>query len=204
MAYRKSIFTAATFIVLILSACDPTMLPMGVELDTPFNHVTNGMRLLNVDKIDDADREFLRAKELDPMFSPAYVGLGLVCGYRGDFEKGLEMMEKADEHAGENEQKAGVRVGYMRLYIMGGEPFDKDWLARVEREFEKAAQASPDLPDAYYYMGVAYRKSGDPDKAAHQFRKVILIGEEYTEEAERENTIIFKQRNTPPGSKSGG
>ena len=64
-------------------------------LDTPINHVNNGNILLKAGKIDDAFREFSRAKELDANCSPAYVGLGLVYGVKGDDETSSVYMKKA-------------------------------------------------------------------------------------------------------------
>jgi tetratricopeptide (TPR) repeat protein len=64
-------------------------------LDTPVNHVNNGNILLKAGKIDDALREFSRAKKLDPNYSPAYVGLGLVYGIKGDEETSAMYMKKA-------------------------------------------------------------------------------------------------------------
>jgi len=64
-------------------------------LDTPVQHVRNGDTLLKAGKIDDAFREFSRAKELDPNYSPAYVGLSLVYGLRGDDETSAMYLKKA-------------------------------------------------------------------------------------------------------------
>lgn len=64
-------------------------------IDTPVNHVKNGNTLLNTGKIDAAFREFNRAKELDPKYPPAYVGLSLVYGLKGDDEASDMNMKKA-------------------------------------------------------------------------------------------------------------
>ena len=64
-------------------------------LDTPENHVNNGNILLKSGKIDDAFREFSRAQELDANYAPAYVGLGLVYGVKGDDAASSEYMKKA-------------------------------------------------------------------------------------------------------------
>jgi tetratricopeptide (TPR) repeat protein len=64
-------------------------------LDTPVNHVNNGNILLKTGKIDDALREFSRAKKLDANYSPAYVGLSLVYGVKGDDETSAMYMKEA-------------------------------------------------------------------------------------------------------------
>jgi len=64
-------------------------------LDTPVHHVKNGNTLLKAGKIDDAYREFSRAKELDPNYPPAYVGLSLVYGLKGDDGASAIYLKKA-------------------------------------------------------------------------------------------------------------
>ncbi len=64
-------------------------------LDTPVHHVNNGNTLLKSGKIDDALREFNRARELDPNYSAAYVGLSLVYGLKGDDETSAVYLKKA-------------------------------------------------------------------------------------------------------------
>ena len=55
--------------------------------------------LLKAGKLDADFSEFARAKELDPKYAPAYVGLGLVDAFRGDFEFGLENLKTAKKFA---------------------------------------------------------------------------------------------------------
>ena len=62
--------------------------------------------------------EFNRAIELDPNYAPAYVGLGLVAGRRGDPEKGMEIMKKARELARDEEQRKNVQAGFEILREM--------------------------------------------------------------------------------------
>lgn len=81
--------------MLSISGCAPTVYSPKAPLDTPSRHVENGIRLLNVGKTEDAFREFNRARQLDPEYSPAYVGIGFCHGLMGDYEKGLKAMEEA-------------------------------------------------------------------------------------------------------------
>ena len=80
--------------------------------------MNNGNQFMNSGKLDAALGEFNRAIELDPNFSPAYVGLGLVAGHRGDPEKGLEIMEKARELAQDEDQRKNVEAGFEILQEM--------------------------------------------------------------------------------------
>ena len=111
----KHIWLAA---VLALIACGPDTIFLRQGLDTPAHHVSNGHLLLDKKKFVDACREFERAKELDPRYTEAYVGLGIAHARNGDLEKGLEMMRMADAMAGSDEERASVEKGFEQLYRM--------------------------------------------------------------------------------------
>jgi len=66
-------------------------------------------------KSDAAIREFKRSMELDAEYSPAYVGLGIVYGLKGDLDQGRTLMEKAKTLARNDEQKKEVEMGFERL-----------------------------------------------------------------------------------------
>ena len=95
MKFKKQYVLFAVMCVFSLYACAPTSLESNTWLDTPVHHVKNGNTLLKSGKIDDAFREFNRAKELDPNYPPAYVGLSLVYGLRGDDATSTMYLKKA-------------------------------------------------------------------------------------------------------------
>ena len=53
-----------------------------------------------------------------PRMSPAYVGLGIVYGMKGDLDQGRALMEKAKTLARNDEQKKEVEMGFERLDYM--------------------------------------------------------------------------------------
>ena len=65
MSFGKRYFLLAGFCLFVLFACSTMPMEQNTWLDTPANHVNNGNILLKAGKIDDALREFSRAKELD-------------------------------------------------------------------------------------------------------------------------------------------
>ncbi len=68
-----------------------------------------------MDKIGDAGREFQRAKELDPYYFEAYLGLGVTLGRLGDPEGGLKMTRFASSLAKTREDRERVQAEYDRL-----------------------------------------------------------------------------------------
>mgnify|MGYP001823804766 CR=1 FL=1 len=104
--------------LLTLVSCGPEPILLRPSLDTPFQHVDNGYKLMAYGKIDAAIREFKRSMELDAGYAPAYVGLGIVYGMEGDPARGRILMEKARTLARSEEHKKEVEMGFERLDYM--------------------------------------------------------------------------------------
>ncbi len=98
--------------------CGPDTIFVRPGLDTPAQHVANGNQFLERGKIDDACREFERAKELDPNYVKAYIGLGLALGKKGDIDAGMETMGLAERMAGSAREVEAVQNGYVKLKEM--------------------------------------------------------------------------------------
>lgn len=203
MVCRYKALYLSMVLIGLLAACGPRAEAPKAKLDTPQHHVKNGNKLLDNGKIDAAFYEFNRAKELDPEYAPAYIGLGLVAAYRADFTDGLKTMKVARKYSRDGEQNRSVSVGFMRVYSLGGEKIDKDWLERVEDEFSTAKRNGPDHPEAYYYMGVAYKLSFEFSKASQQFRKVLQLNGDFAAEADREYALTQKIEKAMPGTTYG-
>lgn len=102
--------------LILLMACGPDTIFLRSGLDTPFQHVQNGNRLLKYNKVDAAFNEFTRAKNLDDQYALAYVGLGLVCARKNQTKEAFVFMQKARKLAlGANEIKA-VDRGFIELH----------------------------------------------------------------------------------------
>ncbi len=200
MNFKYLLFVFVGLCLLVLSACGPKAMAPEAELDTPGHHVKNGHKMLKTGKIDGAFREFNRAKELDPKYSPAYVGLGLVYGIRGEYENGFKQLKIANKYADGNKQKINVNVGDMRLFIMGRDKIDKDWLEEVESKFKRSIKIDPEVSAPYFYMGIAYKMSFEFQQAAGQFSKVLDLDKEFVKEADEEYAVIQKIQRAMPGS----
>ena len=203
MFAKKIFIILAAISLLFFYACGPKLRAPKVELDTPEHYVANGNKLLKAGKIDVAFREFNKAKELNTTFSPAYVGLGLVDGFRDNLINGLKTMKEAKKYAQGDEQKIAVNVGFMRLYIMGKENVDKNWLKLVEKEFDKAILIDRAVPEPYFHMGLAYKMSYKFGQAADQFSIVLELDNGYIAEADKEYALVQKIERAMPGSKIG-
>ena len=141
-------------------------------LDTPEHHVSSGLKLLEKNYLFDAEREFELALQLDPNYSDALRGLGLTYGKEKKFGPAFESMRKARDTAKTEGCKALAYVGFMRLYTMEQGPH---WLDKVKDTFSHALQHRADLPEAYFYMGIAYKTANQPSEAKKAFKKVLEI-----------------------------
>jgi len=203
MILKKTLLIIVLISMLFVFACGPKAMVQRTGLDTPENHVANGNKLLKADKIGAALREFTKAKELDPKYSLAYVGLGLVYGFEEDFERAFHNLEYASIFAAGDDQKVAVHIGYMRLNIMKRENAQKKWLEKVKESYKQAIKIAPDLPEPHFFMGVAYKMSFMFNQAVNQFAKVLELDEEYIKETEREYYAIRKIQSAMPLSKVG-
>lgn len=201
MVNRNIIIIFAVIGLFLMVGCGPKPVAPQAELDTPDHHVSNGNKLLKEGNIEDALREFNRAKDLDPDYSPAYVGIGLVRGKGGAFDKGIDSMKKAEGLAKTEQQKYVVDVGYMRLYTMGQESLSKKWVKQVEKYFKKAVKIDPQESAAYYYMGIAYKMNKNFDFAKLQLSNVLERGGEFAEDANKQFEIIQRIERALPGAK---
>lgn len=117
MARRNNLALLVLALVLIV-ACGPDTIFLRPALDTPARHVQNGHSLLTRGKIDAANAEFVRAKSLDDGYAPAYVGLALVQGHRGNVDGGFETLNKARGIVATPDEAKAVDRGYELLEEM--------------------------------------------------------------------------------------
>jgi tetratricopeptide (TPR) repeat protein len=161
------------------------------------------MKLIAMEKYDDAMREFDLAKGLDPKFPPAFVGSGLVLGYKGDFKQGLKDMDKALDLAKTKEHEVDANVGLIRLYLLGQESASENWLSKARKAYKKAVRISPESSAAHYYMGECFKEGLMFGEASDLFKKVLDINDGYVVEANDAWKLVQKIERAAPGTMIG-
>ena len=167
----------------IFCACGGGNLNLIGRIATPAHHVKTGYRMLAMDKIEDAFREFNHAAGLSPKYAPAYIGISLVHAMRMEPEKGMASLKAADLYARGKDQELAVHVGAMRFFLIVHDQWKDNWLESVETAYRKALITEEDAPEPHYFMGRAYEISGLFDQAARQYYRVMEIGTQYLKEA---------------------
>jgi len=180
-----------------LTGCASHTRQPATAMDTPEHHVFNGMKLLEEGRLDEAEKNFSLALELEPEHSRAHFGLGLVQGQNREFAAGFTSMKKAVTTAGDSREKALAHTGYMRLFLL--EQAD-GWLDNVTVHYEKAVVYDKDLPDPRYYMGLAYKEAKQYERAVREFEKVLTIDKALVKEADRELAHCQKVLRAMPGN----
>ncbi len=187
-------------VVLLAGGCASVARMQVTTLSTPDHHASSGMRLLEKGRLADAEREFELAMELDRNYAPAYRGLGLVLAYKEDSGAAFHYMSKAEELAKGKQEKALAYVGFMRIYT---QQKGEGWLEQVERYFREAMKTLrdlPEMPDPYYYMGVAYKEAFRFSNAAGVFKKVLEINKTLMKEADQQLTVVQKIERAMPST----
>lgn len=185
----------------LLSACGPRSggYPYS-ELDTPEQRVYNGFAFLKKERLADAQREFEQALLLDPKCSPAYRGIGLVYGRKGDFPRAFDAMEQARTAGKDRLDQALAEVGMMSLFRMQR---TDGWLHRVKASFARAVSLEKQLPEAYLELGVAYKYAYRFREAEEAFNEVLRINSILVYEAGEEINLLKKIERAAPRSTFG-
>jgi tetratricopeptide (TPR) repeat protein len=170
-------------------------------LDTPEHHTYAGFQLLDQGKYPDAEREFNLAIQLNPKFSMAYGGSGLVQAFRGEYDDAYDMMQEAERCAQDKDEKVFAAVGKIRLLTM--QKGKSDWLEHAEKQFNAAIALNPKSSAAYFFMGLAYKYGLEYVQAGNAFAKVLDLNDEYLEQANDEWRLIQKIQQARPGTKTG-
>lgn len=202
ITYRRyiDILVLLCAVLFLLSCAEVERKPLSY-LDTAEHHTYTGIKLINQGKYRDAEREFGLAIQLNPKFSRAYGGNGLVQAYKGEFDAAFDLMKKADKYATKKEEKIYAHVCKIRLLTMRKEK--QNWLQMAYEQFEDAIKLDPKASAAYYFMGIAYKYGLEYKKAGSAFAKVLDLNDEYLEEANNEWRLIQKIQRLIPATTTG-
>jgi len=199
MDHAKRIFWVVPLLLaLALMSCGRKAIKEESVLDRPDTHYSMGMRLLEQGKIAEANREFERASQLAPDYPEAYAGMALAAAKNHDFKTANKMIDKA---LGKDSKNVEARIIKGRIISMQRK--GDDWVKKAVKEFERALKQDPNNPKAYFFMGMAYKRGFDFDRAAEAFSKVIAMKDDYAGEANKQWEIMQKIQRAAPGTRVG-
>lgn len=180
----KQISLLTVLIVLLLFwGCTGTKDVSQDILNTPEHHIFSGFKLLKKGYLFHAKREFKLALQLDPHSWNAHRGLGLVYARENQFDRALSCMQQAETDAKSERAQALVDVGFMQVYLSRGA---EGWFDTVRQRYARATSHDPSLPEALYYMGLAFKKRQRLTEARDAFTKVVEIDKALVLESQQE------------------
>ncbi len=188
-------------VALIFAGCAADVRKPLSQLDTPEHHAANGIKFVDQGKYAEAQREFELAVQLDPKFSKAHAGLGIVKAYQKEYKAAFDMMKNAAKYAKTDEEKVFVQVGNIRLQTMA-KP-DKRWLESARSAFDSAVEIDPKSAAAYYFMGVAYKTGLEFNQAGQFFTKVLDLNTDFMAQADQDWKLVQKIQRAMPGTITG-
>jgi Tfp pilus assembly protein PilF len=194
------------------TGCAPKARKAGGQMDDPQTHCKQGMKYWDDGKYAQAEEEFKLANSLDFKYGPAYSGLALTTAQKAKtaadvessekgFKEALKLADKAKELDAKNPD---VYIAKAIVITMQneGKPA-KEWLDKVEKEYDDAIKLDPQNAEAYYRRGVCYKKAYEFSKAASDFRKVLDLNKDYTIQANQEWELVQKIERAAPGTDVG-
>ena len=169
-------------------------------LGSPEHHTLSGFKLIKKERSDDALREFKLALEYDPKNASAQRGLALAYGMKNNFKPAFESMSLARDYSKTKMEKAMAYVGFMRLHTMKR---GDGWLEEVEKNFFSARSIEENLPEAYFYMGIAYKYGHRFKDSMRALTKVLEINDALVRDAGEQIEILQKIEKAMPESELG-
>jgi serine/threonine protein kinase/tetratricopeptide (TPR) repeat protein len=143
-----------------------------------YEHFLRGRQLLNSStlrtSVEEAEREFRRAIEIDPHYAPAYAGLAQAYGWVVEWLAGGEALREAADRASRRALELGPQLPeshVARAAVLGMNGDDQ----AAEREFREAIRLNPNSFEAHYLFARARFQTRDFVESVDLFRRAAEI-----------------------------
>lgn len=123
---------------------------------------------------DNAEKNFLKAIELDPTLADAYDALANIYNGEQKFDKAAEMSQKSTDLQSKASGVAGG--GNAKSYFNQGVIlWNQNKFADAKAQFQKAVDLDPKLADAQYWLGMACVNEGKLPDAKKPFEEYLKL-----------------------------
>ncbi|BAI80873.1 conserved hypothetical protein [Deferribacter desulfuricans SSM1] len=189
---RKLLLVLSVVVAFMFVSCSKPKTVCNSPTDNPEHNYFTGMELVEKGDINNANMKFERSIQCDPKYSPGYAGksltLAMIANSKTDMgekqvwvDRSLESLKKAKKYAKNKDQKYIYYVTGIRTYT---ELRVEDWLDKAKDFYDDAKSIEKDVnfnklpyyqgPEALeYFMGVAYLKGEEFQKARDSFANVL-------------------------------
>ncbi len=125
--------------------------------------------------------EYSKAVQLDGNNVVARFNLGLAYYQEQKYDDAVEPLRKSLE-INREDKSSHAKVDFQAAQLLGIIFFEKNNIDEAINFFKKAGEINPAEGNNYYYMGLAYKKSGRTDDALKSFIKALENGADDTAE----------------------
>ncbi|RKZ23555.1 hypothetical protein DRQ20_01360 [bacterium] len=126
-----------------------------------------GWAYTNAKRYDEAMAVYQRILKMDPNNEMARVNLGYISYQLGIFGEAIERFSRIINTG--KDKKAKLYA----CYYMGRVYLDREMYRDAVEFFERAIEMGPNLYEAYYFLGIAYRRMGKEEKAKEVWNELI-------------------------------
>lgn len=128
-------------------------------------HVNVGLFYDMAGDIDNAQREYKRAIQLEPDYLAPYGPLAVIYGKKGDIDTAINMLLWAIERLPDKDPKLNTALGVAYRA--------KGMLKEAEIEFQKALMINPYYDTAHYNLAQVYEEMGLKDESLKHYRSFL-------------------------------
>jgi tetratricopeptide (TPR) repeat protein len=142
-----------------------------------YEHFLRGRQLLHAQtsmSFVGAEREFLRATEIDPSYAPAYAGLAQVYMWKVDWLGGGEPARQAADRASRRALELGPQLSESHVARGAFLTSICDY-AGAEREYREAIRLNPRSFEAHYLLARCGVHGGNFELAAEMFKRAAEL-----------------------------
>lgn len=133
-------------------------------------HVNLGNAFVRRNLLDNAEKEFKAALEVNQRDTRAINGLAVIYYNQKNYDEAIRLLEiLATDKPNEAPFHNNLGVAYM----------EKGLLDDAIIRFNTAIKVAPDYPDAYNNLGLAYKKKGLLKEARQEFEKALQLSPEH-------------------------
>jgi Tfp pilus assembly protein PilF len=141
-----------------------------------------GLIYMSQSEFDQAAVQLREAVRINPYFTDAHNQLGVCYRETKQYDKAVKEFQAAlNDKNFKTPEKIYLNLG--NLYV------DQGVMSEAVRSFQRAVEINPNYILGYLALGSAYQKTGKPEQAAGQFRKVMALAPD-TPEAARAKQLL--------------
>ena len=168
----------------VMAGCAGKIVPQSAT-DTPQNHYTTGLQLLEKSDVVKAREHFERAVKLNKKSPLGYTGMAFLELVRSQYDTALDCAQKAVDRDPSFADACAVRGRILTVRKRG-----EHWYEEARQSLDRAYELAPDDQRVLHYLGECCLKARKYTEAAQWFEKAAVVDGAYTEDARERASLV--------------